>query len=290
MGWQLSTDVEEFRRAAHPYLLRDPGRCTLLLTISESVRSGGRDGSVRFGWWRENERAAVAGAFVQTPPRRPLLGPMPREAARALARTLRASDPELPGAQGVQGETSCAEAFAAEWTGRSAGWSVATETRLLRLGESRPPNPAPQGRARRAADADVPLVAEWLSAFAVQLGDHGAESDWVREARRRVSTGALLLWEVEGAPVSMAGVSPVVLGHARVAPVYTPPACRGRGYAAGVTAAVSQAALAAGAEQVLLFVDALNATAGALYARLGYDLVEEQRALRWESGQLRPAD
>jgi predicted GNAT family acetyltransferase len=37
-----------------------------------------------------------------------------------------------------------------------------------------------------------------------------------------------------------------------------------------VTAAVSEAGLATGAEQVLLFTDASNPTSNALYERLGY--------------------
>ncbi|MFG3505834.1 GNAT family N-acetyltransferase [Streptomyces sp. NPDC047821] len=68
----------------------------------------------------------------------------------------------------------------------------------------------------------------------------------------------------------MAAHSPVVAGQARVAPVYTPPALRGRGYAGAVTAAVSRAARDAGARQVLLFADVANPTSTALYQRIGY--------------------
>lgn len=73
----------------------------------------------------------------------------------------------------------------------------------------------------------------------------------------------------------MAGLTLGSLGTVRVAPVYTPPALRGRGYAAAVTAEVSRAARAEGAEEVLLFTDLSNPTSNALYHRLGYRSVRE---------------
>jgi predicted GNAT family acetyltransferase len=52
--------------------------------------------------------------------------------------------------------------------------------------------------------------------------------------------------------------------------VYTPPPLRKRGYAAAVTAAVTQAALDDGADGVLLFTDQANPTSNTLYQRLGF--------------------
>ncbi|MEV8422555.1 hypothetical protein [Streptomyces niveus] len=95
MGWQLTEDVEEFRTAADPCLVRDPARSTLLLTISESIRVNGAAAPAQFGYWRENETAPVSAGFVQTPPLRPLLGPMPDRAARELVPVLRAAQPSL---------------------------------------------------------------------------------------------------------------------------------------------------------------------------------------------------
>jgi FR47-like protein len=63
---------------------------------------------------------------------------------------------------------------------------------------------------------------------------------------------------------------------------YTPPALRGRGYAGGATAAVSQAALDAGATQVVLYTDPANPTSNALYERLGYRPVEDRVVLAFE--------
>lgn len=279
MGWQLTGDVEEFRTAADPCLALEPARSTLLLTISESRRT--RDGATapaRFGHWRENGDAPVSACFVQTPPLRPVLGPMPDRAARELVPVLRAVEPSLTS---VQGENACAEAFAAEWTGRSGGWRVSERVRLFRLGELTAPDPTPAGRARLATDGDLPLVAEWMSAFAADVGQ--PSGDHTRATAERVAAGRLWVWDVAGAPVSMASVSPIVAGQARVSPVYTPLRLRGRGYGGAVTAAVSRAIRDAGAEQVLLFTDLANPTSNALYRRLGYRPLTDSQVLTFTS-------
>ncbi|WP_261565879.1 GNAT family N-acetyltransferase [Frankia gtarii] len=91
--------------------------------------------------------------------------------------------------------------------------------------------------------------------------------------------GGLTLWEVDGVPVSMAGLTRSVADMVRVGPVYTPPHTRRRGYAGAVTAAVSRAALDAGAKEVLLFTDLANRTSNGLYQRLGYEPVEDRVVL-----------
>ncbi|MFE3600180.1 GNAT family N-acetyltransferase [Streptomyces sp. NPDC059142] len=283
MSWQLTHDVEEFRSAADPYLAADAARHTILLTVSESLRTGGvaYAGPVRFGWWRETPDAPVTGAFVETRPYPPFLGTMPARAAAELARTL-GDAPEDHGAapSAVRGRVADVEAFGAAWTARRTGagnaapYRLSGGMRLFRLGGPVPPDPAPEGRARYADAQDLPLAVEWLTAFAEEIGDPPAR-DPRAMAVARIEERRLLLWEVDGVPVSLAGHAPLVAGQIRVAPVYTPPAHRGRGYAAGVTDAVGAAALRTGADEVLLFADNANPTACALYQRLGYRPVEE---------------
>jgi predicted GNAT family acetyltransferase len=68
----------------------------------------------------------------------------------------------------------------------------------------------------------------------------------------------------------MAGVNPAVVGMVQVDPAYTPAHLRGHGYAGAVTVEVSRAALAAGAEDVVLYTNAANPTSNALYQPIGY--------------------
>jgi predicted GNAT family acetyltransferase len=70
--------------------------------------------------------------------------------------------------------------------------------------------------------------------------------------------------------MAVAGVSPAAAGVARVGPVYTPPAARGRGYGSAVTATASQAAIDAGASHVVLYTDLSNPTSNAIYQAIGY--------------------
>ncbi|WP_446040640.1 GNAT family N-acetyltransferase [Streptomyces sp. SID1121] len=283
MAWELTDDVEAFRREAGAYLARDAARNTVLLTVSELLRHGSAAAAAgtapaapaRFGWWRERAEEGVSGAFVQTPPRPPVLGPMRPGAASALARVLRAIGGPVTG---VQGGTDAARAFAEEWAAAPA--ASTTGLRLFRLGELTPPSPAPEGRARYATGDDVPLAVEWVNAFADEIGEPSG-TDHSAATAQRVADGRLLFWEVAGEPVSLAATSLLVAGQVRVGPVYTPAAHRGHGYAAAATAAVSRAAREAGAQEVLLFTDTANPTSNALYERLGYRALEDSVVLHF---------
>ncbi|WP_406001200.1 GNAT family N-acetyltransferase [Streptomyces sp. NBC_00829] len=279
MTWHLTHDVGTFRRAAHPCLTRDPARCTVLLTVSETLRrhgprAFGGSQDARFGWYEE--AGGAEGAFVQTPPLPPSLGPMGHTLARSLALALRDAGVELGGVRGEQGDV---QAFAEAWAPH--GWTVGARHRLFRLGALTPQRPAPPGRARRAGPADVPLVAAWMRGFAADIGSD-AGVDHTENITRRVADGCLFLWEADGQPVSMAARSPLLAGQSRISAVYTPAALRGRGYAGAVTAAVSGDALEAGAEQVLLFTDLANPTSNALYRRLGYRPLADHLALDFD--------
>ena len=87
-----------------------------------------------------------------------------------------------------------------------------------------------------------------------------------------MSYGGMTLWEANGEPVAMAGLTRPDAGMVRVIAVYTPPHLRGRGYGGAVTAAVTRAALEAGAEDVVLFTDLANPISNRLYQRLGFEL------------------
>ncbi|OBB46536.1 GNAT family N-acetyltransferase [Mycobacterium sp. 852002-51961_SCH5331710] len=79
-----------------------------------------------------------------------------------------------------------------------------------------------------------------------------------------------LLWDVTGAPVSMALLRAAAAGVSRIGPVFTPTNRRGSGYGSAVTAAASQAALDRGDAGVVLFADLANPTSNAIYQKLGY--------------------
>jgi GNAT superfamily N-acetyltransferase len=276
MPWMFTDDVSEYLAATGGLLRARPAENTVALTVSELLRVRGPHffgpGRPLFGWLQEG--ADVTAALLQTPPFPLLITAMSGGAAAGLAGAL-AERGCQPG--GVNGPVAAAQEFAAAWqarTGEEA--SVERRSRLFRLAELRPPAGV-TGAARTAGAADRGLIALWLTAFGAEVGDkHERPADVVDE---RLSYGGLTLWEDDGRPVSLAGLTRRVAGQVRVGPVYTPPERRGRGYGGAVTAAVSRAALDAGAGEVLLFTDLANPTSNALYQRLGYEPITDYLVL-----------
>jgi len=276
MPWSVSEDLDEFDRAAGPFLAARPTQNTVALTIAQTLHAEGPrafGGAPLFGWWQP-PGGPVAGACVQTPPY-PLLiaGEPPGDAVRELADRLAAAGRPLPG---VNSAEATASQFAQQWGLRTgAAASVYQRSRLYRLAGLVDPEPAPAGRARVAGAADRDLLIGWWQAFGREAGSL-ADGDSGRMVDSRLGHGGITLWEDGGRPVSMAALNRPAAGATRVGPVYTPPDLRGRGYASAVTAAVSRAALAAGAREVVLFTDLANPTSNALYQRLGYQPVEDR--------------
>jgi GNAT superfamily N-acetyltransferase len=284
VSWTLTGSVAEYLDAAGDFLRADPVRHTVELTVTAELAAGpavpGAEPPV-FGWWRPDGGAVTAAAF-QTPPFPLLLSPGPagpgRDAAlRALAAEMADRKRRL---EGVTGPVADASFFAARWRELTGdGAAVKMRTRLHHLGDLAWPDPMPPGRARLATEADFGTAAAWLTAFAVEAGLPDSETGAVSSgAVTELGEGRLTLWEVDGRPVSLAGNHHPAAGVVRVGPVFTPPADRGRGYGGAVTAAVSQAALDAGA-QAVLFTDLANSTSNALYARLGYRPVADRVVL-----------
>ncbi|WP_307840521.1 GNAT family N-acetyltransferase [Streptomyces sp. G44] len=201
------------------------------------------------------------------------LSPLGPEAADALARQLAGATPDRPG---VAADRDTAEAFARAWEKHAeVKATLDTRQRLYRLDALTPPEPAPPGRARVAAEGDLDLLARWYREFCAAVGQRlGMDArEW---GKSRVSYGGVTLWETpDGTPTAMASVTRRAAGQVRVATVYTPAALRGRGYAGAATVAVSRAALDAGAGEVLLFTDLDNPTSNGLYRRIGYRPVRD---------------
>jgi len=280
MAWTLTASLDEYRAVAGGFLRSRPVHNTVQLVALDTlgVRGPSAFGDVAplFGWWRAGA-GPVTAALLHTPPFPVLLTRLPATAFGDLAGELAGRGRQLAGVNAEQGD---AEAFAAAWSGLTgAGWREFRRSRLFRLEQLTPPDPSPPGTARVATAADRGLLESWLTAFRQELADLGGPGTGMIEDR--ISHGGLTLWEAGGSPVSLAGCSRPAEGVVRLGPVYTPPERRGRGYGGAVTAAVSRAALAAGAAHVVLFTDLANRTSNALYRRLGYRPVEDRLVLKF---------
>ena len=276
MAWTLTASLPEFLTEAGPYLRSDPVQNTVQLTILETLRQSGLgsygDTPPVFGW-HEDGAGRTDGAFLRTPPHPVLLAKLPEGRAHGLIALVRASDPALTEAN-VAG--SDAAGFSAAWAAATDGGTATARqrSRLFRLAELAPPDPAPPGCPRLAADADRDLVVAWQAAFVAEA--EAVASHPERTVNDRMSYGGIMLWEAHGQPVAMAALSRAVAGVTRVVTVYTPPQFRRRGYGGAITTAVTRSAIEAGAADVVLFTDLANPTSNALYQRLGYRPIEDR--------------
>jgi RimJ/RimL family protein N-acetyltransferase len=285
MGWSVTGAVDEFLAEAGPFLRAEPARNTVVLSVTENLRvraPAGRPLDANapgplFGWWQTGSGGTgVSAAFMHTPGFPVFLTSMSCHVASELAGVLAEAARLAPG---VNAEAPAAEAFADSWRRRTGlAATVRLRTRLYRLGVLRWPDPGPRGAPRAADERDRDLLAGWFDAFAIEA-EGSTPQDHTAVVDERLSYGGITVWEADGAPVSFAGFTRAVANMVRIGPVYTPPALRGRGYAGGVTAAVSQAALAAGATEVVLYTDLANPTSNALYERLGYRPIEDRVVL-----------
>ncbi|MGI5241772.1 GNAT family N-acetyltransferase [Dactylosporangium sp. CA-139066] len=270
-------DPGEFLAVAGAHLAADPVVSTVVTTNAHRLQSRPPDAQ---SWWvvATDPGGAVLGAGMRTAPfapRPPFLLPMPADAAVALARALHERGEPIAA---VNGARPAVEPFAAE-TARLTGGEVevSRHTRLHELGDLVAPAPAPGG-LRPATPDDLDLVAAWYAAF---MGDADEQAGRPRDAsadeapdtaeiRRRIEDGWVWLWtDGDGRPVHMTAANPPSFGVARIGPVYTPPAERGRGWASNAVAEVSRRIRAEGA-RACLFTDQANPTSNKVYAALGY--------------------
>lgn len=212
----------------------------------------------------------VAGCAFRTPPYKLGLTRMPLEAIPLLARSVAEVYEELPA---VLGPDEVARAFGDAW-GRLKGAKVTpgARQRIHTLERVVPPSRMAPGDMRRAGPADIPLVAGWLGAFVkeTRLGD---PVDPMVRARRLCGVEGgnrlLALW-VDGEPVSMAGFPAHTRHGVRIGYVYTPEACRRRGYATALVAGLSSRALDLGFSHCVLYTDLANPTSNRIYRSVGY--------------------
>lgn len=271
--WYCTQDLSGFLAHAGGFLRSRPDLHTVALTVTETLRTNGLraygDQPPVFGVLEVGGQ--VRAAYFRTPPYRLNVTPLNPDEAESLAAHLVGLGHPVPGVIAARETT---EAFAAAWRRHTGGrGGVSQRQRLYRLGNLTVPQPVPAGRARVAGKEDREQLARWYVEF-VEAAGHAAARDPGAWADSRISYGGITFWESEdGTPLSMAGVTPMVAGQVRVAPVYTPAHLRGRGYAGAVTAHVSRAALASGVREVLLFTDLANPTSNGLYQRIGYRAV-----------------
>ncbi|MEU6339824.1 GNAT family N-acetyltransferase [Streptomyces sp. NPDC046977] len=271
--WQIAEDIDDFLARAGGFLRSRPGLHTTMLSATERLRTRGPDGPDAQGavFGLLEGTGGVGAAYYRLPSRGLGVTSLTPAQADTLAAHLVSRGQSLPW---ISADDGTAGAFAEAWQ-RHSGAAPTLRNRLFlyRLGTLTPPEPFPAGRGRLVGEPEHGQLLRWCAEFAADVRED-VTIDAASWAGTRFAEKRYTFWETpDGTPVSMAGANPLVGGQVRVDPVYTPAALRGRGYAGAVTAEVSRAALAAGAEEVVLYTDPANRTSNALYRRIGYELL-----------------
>ena len=265
-------EVEQFAATAAPHLEAHEAENNLLLGIISAIRSGQYAQHPPLLSTIEDADQVIAVA-IRTPPHNLVVSfDSPAEATTALAAALRNRGEALPG---VNADVTTAAAFTEAWADLGAPrLQLAVSERIYRLETVQPPAHVP-GRIRIATEEDVALVTQWFQGFAADTGE--VVVDPAANARSfipaRAGTRALMLWEVDDQPVSMAGYAGPTPRGIRISAVYTPPDLRGRGYASACVATLSQYLLDRGRRFCFLFTDLANPTSNHIYQQIGYEPV-----------------
>jgi hypothetical protein len=277
-------------------LLRSEQRYGLLLGIAYQVLSGAHryrapiywatieDGSTDAGALTDEDGAGDAGAVARdadaadaslvgcafrTPPHQVGVTALPAAASEPLVASLRETYLNLPG---VAGPEATANAFADAWTARFGGkWWLEQRQRLHSLSHVTPPSAPAAGALRLALAPDVPVVRAWMAGFIRETGARQVGAD---AAERLVEERRLHIW-VDGQPCCMVGAVRETPNTAGIGAVYTPPQFRKRGYASVAVATLSRQLLGSGRRSCFLYTDLSNPISNALYARLGYEPLDD---------------
>ena len=255
-------DAGAARTRAGAFLTAQPVQHNLLLTILEQSVEHSLGGT----FWLVVDGSDVVGFALESPPGfGAVLAPMPASMCHRLAESMTTAIPN------VVGEAGAAAAFAGRWTeSHSTSVTAIDGQRLYELTDLRSVANA-SGSLRLAGPDDRSPLVEWTNAFVEEADVVPVDAAALVQAR--VERAQFWLWD-DGGVVSMASASEPVAGVARVQYVYTPPECRGAGYATACVEQTSRVLTGRGLRCVL-FTDLANPTSNAIYRRIGYEAVAE---------------
>ncbi len=285
MKLTLTEDPHAFQERAFSFLLQNEVENNLMIGLLQRLIADKHDAADPPYYCVVEDAGRVVAAAMRTPPHNLIVPRCPPPVLEFLARELHARGLPLPG---VIGPSEAADCFAGAWCAVAGVESrLQMAERIYRLDQVSWPPPV-SGRFGVAQRQDAELAIEWARAFNEEA--LGSIDDVRPMVERRLDEGALFFWR-DARPVSMAGAARSTPHGTAVAPVYTPPELRRRGYASAVVAALSQRILDGGKQFCCLFTDLSNPTSNSIYQKIGYRPVSDVNMLAFiEAPEKRPAD
>jgi predicted GNAT family acetyltransferase len=279
------SDAGQFLERIQPFLLRREAEHCLILGLLDGLRAGEQWGTEPPLMALVENHDEVEAVALMTPPHNLIISWTADDSTLdAIARELHVKSVAVPG---VNSSADIARKFALKWSELSGPtFRVQMAQRIYQL--SRVTNETrAAGRLREPNQSDEALLREWRAAFSIDA--EGMDPGQAREAAALPlpHSRRLLLWEVEGTVVSMAGYSGPTPNGIRVAWVYTPPENRGKGFAGACVAALSQKLLEGGRKFCFLYTDLANPISNHVYQKIGYEPVTDATVYSF-SKEVRP--
>jgi predicted GNAT family acetyltransferase len=268
LNLEIDSNIESFLEKAGEFLNRESGVHSFLLSLAQKYRDSGK--SVHFAARALDQSGKLKVAGIQTESNRPMIiSNAPAEDTSAFAELLSNHLEALPG---INGPAPGIDAFAETWKAKKrCQLKLIMNLRLFELDKVKEPQKAP-GFFRPAEASDEEVLFKWLVAFHNEAVPHdpiSSPEDRYRSIRDGTKKQQWFVWEDSGVCVCLLGSMRETDKERWIAPVYTPPELRGRGYASSLVAAVSQRIVDSG-KKGMLFTDLANPTSNSIYSTVGY--------------------
>jgi predicted GNAT family acetyltransferase len=264
--------AEDFSVASMDFLLAREAENNLILGITSDLVGGAAFGGSPPYFVVAKRGGEVTAVALRTPPYNVTISATDDlEAVDAIAEAVAKEYGTLPG---LLAPVGAANRFAEKWE------SLTAQRRRLRKNEriykcnhvtrAR----APQGTMRPFQESDRQTALQWTKLVIAESGlpRTGGEAEFRASIDRRLNSrdGGYFFWETGGDLVSMAASGGRTPNGVRIGPVYTPPSCRGKGYATALVADLTSTMLDRGLDFCFLFTDLANPTSNSIYAQIGY--------------------
>ena len=259
------TDPDAFLAAAAPMAARGQASASFFTGWAHALKRTPPAAGERV-YLATCSSGASCGAAIQRDEGPAIIGQSDVAAAIAFADDLAR---DCAGLQGVVGALPATEAFARRWhqlTGRTHRLRVRLRQHALTTVND---VPGAAGTSRPATEADTEWLIEGQYAFMAEVGLPDPPGRVRELLPKRVLRGEFRIWD-HGGRAAFAGFNDAAPDFARIAPVYTAPECRGRGYATSLVAQMARELLARGKRRLFLTTDIANPTSNAIYARIGF--------------------
>lgn len=276
----FDTDPATFAAEVIPVLERDEAVNGLLLGMCAWLRLPNRNEKMLLSRLID-DRGATSAVGLQIADNNLILSEISGASIPMLVGAYGARGANFPG---VDGPNETVSAFAEAWS-LECGQAIKGCMNLMiyRLDALIRPRLC-DGSLRPAEEADLPLLADWLEAYTVEVLPYDRFTAQERFAilQRRVRGGDIFVWQRGDRIVGMAGRTGPTPNGIRIMAVYVPSAERGQGIGVNLVAALCAHLFESGKRFCYLYADLDHDIPRKLYEAIGFRPVRRTSSLAFE--------